>query len=63
MERIFVDLAATHGPVKPMHAVNNGPIRSMSVQCRQNFSEWVEAAVWQMPLWWGGTPCAATNPD
>ncbi len=45
MERIFVDLAATRGPVKPMHAVNNGPIRSMSVQCRQNFPEWVEAGI------------------
>ena len=45
MERIFVDLAASRGPVKPMHAVNNGPIRSMSVQCRQNFPEWVEAGI------------------
>ena len=45
METIFIDLNTACGPIKPMHAVNNGPIRSMSVQCRQNFPEWVEAGI------------------
>ncbi|MBR3691912.1 MAG: hypothetical protein IKL89_04365 [Clostridia bacterium] len=45
MKRISVDYSAPSGAIKPMHAVNNGPIRAGSVQCRQNFPEWVEAGI------------------
>ena len=42
MERILIDFAAEKGAVKPLHAVNNCPIRPMSSQCWGNFDIWPE---------------------
>lgn len=42
---IEADLTRILGPIKPMNAVNNGPIRERSDQSRGNFKAWVEAKI------------------
>lgn len=42
---ITIDFEKTVGPIKPMHAVNNGPIKAPSTQTRGNFETWVDAGI------------------
>ncbi len=43
MKKVTVDFSKTVGPVKPMHAVNNGPVRS--VRGTGNFDAFVDAGI------------------
>jgi len=43
MSRVSVDFAKKQGPVKPMHAVNNGPITAGCEQHRANFDAYKAA--------------------
>ncbi len=45
MNKITVDFTKKTGKIKPMHAVNNGPVKSGKVQSRGNFDEWVEIGI------------------
>lgn len=45
MNKISVDFSKTSGPIKPMHAVNNGPKKAGNDQTRGNFDSWVEAGI------------------
>ena len=42
MDHIFVDFSAEKGAVKPLHAVNNGPVKARSSQGRGNSDIWPE---------------------
>ena len=42
MDRILIDFAAEKGAVKPLHAVNNGPVKARSSQGRGNSDIWPE---------------------
>lgn len=43
--KITADFSRSIGPVRPMHAVNNGPTKPRADQSRGNFNEWVEAGI------------------
>lgn len=45
MERIVINYGKELGKIKPMHAVNNGPIRVLGDQTRQNFDEYAAAGI------------------
>lgn len=45
MKKVFVNYGKELGKVKPMHAVNNGPIRARGDQTRGNFDTYVEAGI------------------
>ncbi|MBQ3054792.1 MAG: hypothetical protein IJC88_01665 [Oscillospiraceae bacterium] len=45
MSRITVDFTKTVGKIKPMHAVNNGPIKARGDQSRENFTLYSEAGI------------------
>ena len=45
MTNISVNFTATTGKIKPMHAVNNGPIRYEVEQIRENFTTFQAAEI------------------
>lgn len=45
MEKIQIDFSRTVGKIKPMHAVNNGPVRARSDQTMGNFELYREADI------------------
>jgi len=45
MNNISIDFTKETGKIKPMHAVNNGPVKSGAVQSRGNFDKWVEIGI------------------
>lgn len=45
MENIQVDFGEIYGRIKPMHAVNNGPIRARGDQVRGNFEQYKLAGI------------------
>ena len=45
MSRITVNFDRITGPIKPMHAVNNGPSKARSDQSRGNMDAWIEAGI------------------
>ncbi len=45
MSQITVDFNITVGKIKPMHAVNNGPIKARGDQSRENFTAYAAAGI------------------
>ncbi len=45
MNKIAVDFSKITGPIKPMHAVNNGPKKAGTDQTRGNLDSWVKAGI------------------
>lgn len=45
MTKIKVDFLKTVGKIKPMHAVNNGPMKKRAEQCRSNFESFKSAKI------------------
>jgi len=45
MSTVSINFEKTVGPIKPMHAVNNGPIKAPASQTRGNFDLWLETGI------------------
>lgn len=45
MVKVEIDFSKTTGRIKPMNAVNNGPVKGRKTQKRQNFEEFKEARI------------------
>ncbi len=45
MNKVTVDFTKEVGKVKPMHAVNNGPLPARTSQVRSNMNAWIEAEI------------------
>ena len=45
MNKVFADFTKETGKIKPMHAVNNGPVKAGESQIRENFNAWAECGI------------------